>query len=125
MVGVNIVLWLLLLVWIMLPGAVGGRNVAAAAPLMASCRSSRHSLSLWLQSYQMIWLSSLAVAAVFLVGIKLQSIIICLAQGAYQLYGSRSGMLEANAGQSGFCQAIPLSICHLQCTTAHRVCCKA
>ncbi|EFN55984.1 hypothetical protein CHLNCDRAFT_145348 [Chlorella variabilis] len=70
-VGVNIVLWLLLLVWIMLPGA----------------------------SYQMIWLSSLAVAAVFLVGIKLQSIIICLAQGAYQLYGSRSADESAPAQQ--------------------------
>jgi len=39
----------------------------------------------------MIWLSALAVGAVLLVAIKLQSIIITLAQDAYQLYGCQSG----------------------------------
>ncbi|KAL4451706.1 hypothetical protein ABPG75_007368 [Micractinium tetrahymenae] len=62
-VGVSSVLWCILLLWIMLPPA----------------------------SYQMVWLPALAVSAGFVVAVKLQSIIICLAEDAYQLYGLCSG----------------------------------
>ncbi|KAI3437800.1 hypothetical protein D9Q98_000247 [Chlorella vulgaris] len=59
-VGINIVLWLLVLLWIMLPS----------------------------QAYHMFWLSGFSVVAVLIVGIKLQSIVISLAQDAYRVYGS-------------------------------------
>ncbi|KAL4419039.1 hypothetical protein ABPG77_011021 [Micractinium sp. CCAP 211/92] len=58
-VGVSSVLWCIMLLWIMLPPA----------------------------SYQVVWLPALAVAAGFVVAVKLQSIIICLAEDAYRLYG--------------------------------------
>lgn len=43
------------------------------------------------QAYSLIWLSALSACAVLVVGVKLQSIVICLAQDAYRLYGNRSG----------------------------------
>jgi hypothetical protein len=95
-VGINIVLWLLVLLWIMLPSQVDIPHSHSCLPrfLLAACCSLRVCLTAasavapWLQAYHMFWLSGFSVVAVLIVGIKLQSIVISLAQDAYRVYGS-------------------------------------
>jgi hypothetical protein len=102
-------------------------------------------VQLWImlpsESYQMIWMTAIVVVAVLLVGVKLQSVVISLAEDAFRLYACNSGALgpsvPAAAGYACWLAGlhrslwvpsqpqVPPSSFLLQCTDARRACYKA
>ena len=65
------------------------------------------------ESYQMIWMTAIVVVAVLLVGVKLQSVVISLAEDAFRLYACNSGALGPPVPVTAGCA------CWLACTAAY------